>query len=485
MNPSAIVCDQSTTKQRLFRTLQISEQQIYFHYKGRKYFGLFDVPHLLKSIRNNLVSADFLYNSEKISFDVIRKTYEIDHASKTGRALLKISEKHLNPNAFQKMSVRLAAQVLSHSVAAAIKTCIATNQISLEEATPTATFVEKVDRLFDALNSKYLYSKKPCNRALSDSHVEVLTALEEGYKLFKRVQKIDKKGKLSRPPCFDGILLSINTIRQLFEENKHDNYSFLLTGRLNQDPLENLFSVLRQKGGYNRNPTVRTFQAALKSNMITNLMRPLLEDTGDYNNVATVSSIKYIDTVTENIPNLSSIASETSSSSTDNVTSVNTVSLEECAVVYFAGYLIKKCLQHFKCDQCKTVFEEASYLSEDNRLLLFYKNYSIEKPCALKNPSSEMISFTKTGMNVVANYLKTLWGDRHFGRILQNKIIEKMKACVPNFFDNECKNHKLFLVNFLVKVLVFKECKSYTNSLKGLKVKSYKKSTKLSILQHD
>jgi hypothetical protein len=71
-------------------------------------------------------------------------------------------------------------------------------------------------------------------------------------------------------------------------------------------------------------------------------------------------------------------------------------------------------------------------------------------------------------------YLKTLWGDRHFGRILQNKIIEKIKACVPNFFDNECKNHKLFLVNFLVKVLVFKECKSYTNALKGLKVKSYK-----------
>jgi hypothetical protein len=76
------------------------------------------------------------------------------------------------------------------------------------------------------------------------------------------------------PDRFDGILLSINTIRQLFEENKHDNYSFLLTGRLNQDPLENLFSVLRQKGGYNRNPTVRTFQAALKSNMITNLMKP-------------------------------------------------------------------------------------------------------------------------------------------------------------------------------------------------------------------
>jgi hypothetical protein len=87
------------------------------------------------------------------------------------------------------------------------------------------------------------------------------------------------------------------------------------------------------------------------------------------------------------------------------VTSVNTVSLEECAVVYFAGYLIKKKLQHFKCDQCKTVFEEASYLCEDNRQQVFYKNYC-----------SEMIFFTKRGMNVVANYLKTFWGDRHFGR---------------------------------------------------------------------
>jgi hypothetical protein len=52
-----------------------------------------------------------LYNSEKISFDVIRKTYEIDHVSKTGRALLKKSEKAFNSNAFQKMSVRLAVQV--------------------------------------------------------------------------------------------------------------------------------------------------------------------------------------------------------------------------------------------------------------------------------------------------------------------------------------------------------------------------------------
>jgi hypothetical protein len=43
-----------------------------------------------------------LYNSEKISFAVIRKTYEIDHVSKTGRALLKKNEKHSIPMLFKK-----------------------------------------------------------------------------------------------------------------------------------------------------------------------------------------------------------------------------------------------------------------------------------------------------------------------------------------------------------------------------------------------
>jgi len=44
---------------------------------------------------------------------------------------------------------------------------------------------------------------------------------------------------------------------------------------LNQDPLENQFSIYRQKGGYARNPTVRAFQAAFKSNLLMNLLKPV------------------------------------------------------------------------------------------------------------------------------------------------------------------------------------------------------------------
>lgn len=53
-------------------------------------------------------------------------------------------------------------------MAAAIKTCIKLNQIDSIKGLPTADFVEKIDKLFDALNSKHCFSKKPCNLPLKD-----------------------------------------------------------------------------------------------------------------------------------------------------------------------------------------------------------------------------------------------------------------------------------------------------------------------------
>lgn len=53
---------------------------------------------------------------------------------------------------------------------------------------------------------------------------------------------------------------------------KTEGTSYVLTGRLNQDPLENLFAAYRQKGGNNRNPTVKTFNALFKLKTVMTLM---------------------------------------------------------------------------------------------------------------------------------------------------------------------------------------------------------------------
>ena len=66
------------------------------------------------------MTGDFKLCGKIISFDDIRRTYEID---KKKRKLLKLTDAHIAPNSFQKLNVKLTVQVLSHSVAAAINIC--------------------------------------------------------------------------------------------------------------------------------------------------------------------------------------------------------------------------------------------------------------------------------------------------------------------------------------------------------------------------
>ena len=56
----------------------------------------------------------------------------------------------------------------------------------------------------------------------------------------------------------------LNVHNNIQSENNNKEY-FLLTNRLNQDPLENMFSIVRQKNGYTRNPTARMFHSCFAS----------------------------------------------------------------------------------------------------------------------------------------------------------------------------------------------------------------------------
>jgi hypothetical protein len=187
--------------------------------------------------------------------DVI-KTYEIDIKNKS-RAMPKITPTHLAPNPFQKMSCKLAIQLLSHSVLASIKTCLTTEELKSHSAIDTAEFIDKVNNMFDSGNSKNLYDLNPNRRPISSHNPQVLENLNMAKKLFQNAVKIcHKTNKSSVPPCFTGVIWTVSAIFQLYENEKidekhcytEDDY-FLMTNKLTQDPLENLFSIIRQKMG--------------------------------------------------------------------------------------------------------------------------------------------------------------------------------------------------------------------------------------------
>jgi len=126
---------------------------------GQNIFFMFDPPHLLKSVRNNLVKHNFEIRGKLVKWQYISEFFEADHKQAV-KLVPKLAPKHINLPPFASMRVRLAAQVLSHSVAAGIYTRVTFGTMS-SDAAFTAEFIETVDALFDCFNAGSFSGPKP------------------------------------------------------------------------------------------------------------------------------------------------------------------------------------------------------------------------------------------------------------------------------------------------------------------------------------
>lgn len=126
--PKATVCDQGSANASALKRLGVTKDTCD---KTINVFAVIDIPNAIKNLRHNLLTSNYILEGKEISFQDVVKTYNIDVQNKS-RSLKKITSLHLNPNSFQK------TQVLSHSVAAAIRTAASTgefNSILLKRST--------------------------------------------------------------------------------------------------------------------------------------------------------------------------------------------------------------------------------------------------------------------------------------------------------------------------------------------------------------
>ena len=54
---------------------------------------------------------------------------------------------------------------------------------------------------------------------------------------------------LKTPPCFLKLQQSVNATVRLWDDTNKEGFPFLMTSRLNSDPIENFFLILRMHGG--------------------------------------------------------------------------------------------------------------------------------------------------------------------------------------------------------------------------------------------
>lgn len=293
--PKVLVCDQGGPHRGLFRKLGATVTKPYFEHfhnstKTRLY-TLWDAPHLMKSIRNNLLNYDFLVGGARVSW----KPIEFVHAQQEGdpkelRMVPKLTSKHVKPSNMERMRVPLAAQVLSKTMAAALKTIAEHMQDDANAAIflNTSDFISKMDRLFDIFNSSGLDSHKLEKMPVLPDDRQIKVLEEEFLPWLKsiKVQRPERKkakastkksvkseDKLDTTPCIMGWRQNIACLRLLWEDLKRLGFEYLLTRRLDQDCLENFFGSVRNSGGHNDHPTSSAFHVIINGIITNNIMQ--------------------------------------------------------------------------------------------------------------------------------------------------------------------------------------------------------------------
>ena len=229
---------------------------------------------LIKSIRNHLVKHNFLVSGNTISWKYTSDFYQCDSQLPIQMAP-KLTSKHIKLPPFSATRVCLETQALSHTVVAGISTYyVALGQLP-DEAIHTAEFVEAVDGLFDCFNSQNLRENNPlslCHPISDSSQSSQWSHLSRCVNLLQILHVTDSTSALL---CVKGWLTNINALQMLWSLLKFEyNLTFLLTSRLNQDSLENLFSIIRGRGGQRDNPDHVHFQAAFKQVIVQNMFKP-------------------------------------------------------------------------------------------------------------------------------------------------------------------------------------------------------------------
>ena len=240
-----IACDLGN--QGLIKSLGVSSEKPFFENPfeaSRKVFVFPDAPHLLKLLRNHLLDQGYVLSD---GTEINRK--DIEHILSEDVNELKIHHKlqpvHFNCTYSTRQRVRLAAQLISHTTATAIR-CLHQNKKKL------ADWIDLFDQWFDLFNSRVGFNTKKMACRYGVHFEEQDSVLEH---TFSCVQSMRAKGRQSLLPFQKGMLLSIRALQGLFcEIKKSYGVKYLLTSRINQDSVENTFSQIRGIGSPHPGP---------------------------------------------------------------------------------------------------------------------------------------------------------------------------------------------------------------------------------------
>ena len=395
----AVISDIGSNFQKLIKEMGITPENPWFIHNGKKIYYLYDPPHIIKAVRNNLINYDFHFDGKVASWSDIKALYTIDSKNQY-RCCHKLTNQHIFPNGFQRMKVKYAAQVLSHTVSAAMLMAVSGGLLPASAA-GTAELVAKFDQIFDCLNSSSFKSHKAHNRPITkdSEHCVWLKEMCSFTKKIKVINPATGKYVTSTLKCLKALEMTLNGTLMLWNsiQSSHPSIRFLCTRRLNQDPLENFFGCIRQQGGNSDNPTPVQFTRAFRKLFFDNFLSPstgnCIEDL-DSILVGSAVSAKKNDEACLNAEESNVAEAFIIDESDYRVRDVEENFMSTNALTYVAGYLLKKCLQNHQCQVCSQ-FVIHNELDHPAQLFCHFKCYDQKKGPfgSLIVPANEFVQY--------------------------------------------------------------------------------------------
>lgn len=385
-----VTCDGLSTNFSTFSTLGASFKtenlKPYFlnPANGSKIHIMLDACHMLKLVRNCVHNKGQLEDGENMSIEWAHFQRLEEARVQNELVTHKLTKKHIQCDR-NEMSVSLAAQTLSKSVANSLDYLMKVGEPGFENCSGTVKYCFMFNDLFDVLNTGHsdTLSKNKNNILkipICDETVENIFSFMDDCCDYIKSLKFDGKPilKTAIKTGYLGFLIDVISVKSIFNDYvKSGKIANLATFRLSQDLLEAFFSRIRSKCGSNNNPTVDQFKSAYRKILINNEIT-----SSEHSNCLDRLKIYFIPSTRKSIENHTEtpLPTEYPPSSIEPFTANDNIldALRDATICQIASeieYKIRSAAR-FGCNLCLNIFDE-----NDKVVAECLKNGHLRLPC--------------------------------------------------------------------------------------------------------
>ena len=262
-NVRAIVCDNHASNisayDLLLQDCGQDPDSTYMMFESKKIYLLYDTVHLIKTIRNNLLNYKrFIFPSFR--FDGFEDVIEVASGEMSWKTLHDVHDKDMKLDSYFRKAPKLSYKALhpgnrKQSVPLALSVFDSTTSAAIESYFPdrkaSADFLRLIDTWWVISNAKQQFSSRRIGHAVTkgDKKPEFLRKFADWIEEW-HAAKIPGCQKFTLSTQTSSALT--RTLRgqaSLLEDLLSEGYKFVLTARLQSDPLERRFGQYRQMSG--------------------------------------------------------------------------------------------------------------------------------------------------------------------------------------------------------------------------------------------